>query len=65
MQEVMASKSLHDCHVACVLTNSTYTPAAVELAKKTLVILWDRSKLKMFIDNAHFAKCNPLKPDLQ
>lgn len=52
VQEVMASKSLHDCHVACVLTNSTYTPAAVELAKKNLVILWDRSKLKMLIDKA-------------
>ena len=26
VQEVIASKSLHDCHVACVLTNSTFTP---------------------------------------
>lgn len=50
VQEVIASKSLHDCHVACVLTNSTYTPAACELAKKNLVILWDREKLKEFIE---------------
>ena len=42
IQEVIAGKSLHDCHVACVLTNSTFTPAAAELAKKNLVILWDR-----------------------
>ena len=52
VQEVIASKSLHDCHVACVLTNSTYTPAAIELAKKNLVILWDRRKLQLFVDNA-------------
>lgn len=53
VQEVIASKSLHDCHVACVLTNSSFTPAAVELAKKNLVILWDRKKLQKFIDNAN------------
>ena len=52
VQEVIASKSLHDCHVACVLTNSSFTPAAVELAKKNLVILWDRKKLQKFINNA-------------
>ena len=53
VQEVIASKSLHDCHVACVLTNSSFTPAAVELARKNLVILWDRNKLKNFIDKAN------------
>ena len=52
VQEVIASKSLHDCHVACVLTNSTYTPAACELAKKNLVILWDREKLKELIERS-------------
>lgn len=50
IQEVIASKSLHDCHVACVLTNSTFTPSAEELARKNLVILWDGNKLKEFID---------------
>ena len=49
VQEVIASKSLHDCHVACVLTNSTFTPAAEELARKNLVILWDGNKLKDFL----------------
>ena len=50
VQEVMASKSLHDCHVACILTNNTFTPAAEELARKNLVILWGGHKLKEFID---------------
>lgn len=53
VQEVIASKSLHDCHVACVLTNSTFTPAAMELAKKNLVLLWDRTKLQKFIEKAN------------
>lgn len=52
VQEVIASKSLHDCHIACVLTNNFFTPAAIELAKKNLVILWDRRELQKFIDNA-------------
>ena len=52
VQEVIASKSLHDCHVACVLTNSSFTPAAEELAKKNLVILWNRNKLKALIEKA-------------
>ena len=50
VQEVIASKSLHDCHVACILTNNTFTPAAEELARKNLVILWGGNKLKEFID---------------
>ena len=50
VQEVIASKSLHECHVACVLTNSTFTTAAKELANKNLVILWDGNKLKEFIN---------------
>ena len=53
VQEVIASRSLHDCHVACVLTNSSFTPAAEELAKKNLVILWSRDKLKEFIERSN------------
>ena len=52
VQEVMASKSLHDCHVACILTNNSFTPAALELARKNLVILWGGDKLKEFIERA-------------
>ena len=53
VQEVIASKSLHDCHVACVLTNSTFTPSAEELARKNLVILWDGKKLKELLNKAY------------
>lgn len=51
VQEVIASKSLHDCHVACVLTNSSFTSSAEELARKNMVILWGRNKLKDMIEN--------------
>lgn len=52
VQEVLASKSLHDCHVACILTNNAFTPAAEALAKKNLVILWGGDKLQEFINRA-------------
>lgn len=51
IQEIIAVKSLHDCHVACVITNNFFTPAAIELANKNLVLLWDRKKLQELIDS--------------
>lgn len=45
VQEVLAGKLYYDCHVAVVATNSTFTRNAVELAKKTKVLLWDEDKL--------------------
>jgi restriction system protein len=53
VQEVLASKSLHDCHVACILTNNTFTMAAEELARKNNVVLWGSDKLKEFIEKAN------------
>ena len=49
VQEVAAGKIFYGCHVAVVMTNSTFTPGAVELAKATNVLLWDRTKLKELI----------------
>ena len=51
IQEVIGSKAMHDCHVAVVLTNSSFTSSAKELAKKNNVLLWDRNKLKEMINN--------------
>lgn len=51
IQEVIASKTIYNCHVACVLTNNIFTPAAMELANKNLVLLWDRTKLKELMNN--------------
>lgn len=45
IQEVVASKSMYDCHVGVVLTNNSFTSSAVTLANKTGVLLWGREKL--------------------
>ena len=46
----MGSKSIYSCHVAAVLTNSTFTNQARKLASKNNVILWDREKLKELVN---------------
>ncbi len=46
VQEVYAGKQMYDCQVGIVMTNSTFTPGAIELAAKTGTLLWDRSKLE-------------------
>lgn len=42
VQEVAAARTYYGCTKAIVATNSTFTPAAKELAKKTGVELWER-----------------------
>lgn len=51
VQEIIGGKMYYGCHVAVVMTNSTFTKGATELAKKSNVLLWDREKLiQMIID---------------
>lgn len=45
VQEAYAGKTYYGCHVAVVLTNRYFTPAAKGLAAQTGVVLWDRDKL--------------------
>lgn len=52
VQEAYAGQSYYGCDYAMVITNSYFTPAAINLAKTTGVILWDRSKVKKLI-NGH------------
>lgn len=52
VQEVSAGKIYYNCHVGVVLTNSTFTPAAISLAKATGVLLWDRSILAKLMENS-------------
>lgn len=46
VQEVNAGKTFYNCHVGVVMTNSTFTPGAKELAQATGVLLWDRKVLQ-------------------
>lgn len=45
VQEAFAGKEFYDRMVAAVMTNSTFTPAAIETARETHVLLWDGAKL--------------------
>lgn len=45
VQEVIASKSIYDCHVGVVLTNSSFSNEAKKLAQANNILLWDRNKL--------------------
>lgn len=46
VQEVNTGKLMYDCHVGVVMTNSSFTSGAIELADKAGVLLWDRRKLE-------------------
>ena len=42
VQEAVAGKAVYNCNVAMVVTNSTYTKAAIKLARENNVILKSR-----------------------
>lgn len=46
VQEVLGGKAMYNCHVGVVITNSTYTAGAVDLAQKHGILLWDRETLR-------------------
>jgi restriction endonuclease Mrr len=50
IQEVVASKMYYKCNAAMVISNSFFTPSAVELAHSNNVELIDRDKLVEYID---------------
>ena len=52
VQEIYAGKTYYQCHVGIVLTNRQFTPAAIDLAKKNGIVLWDRNKLLELIEKA-------------
>lgn len=45
VQEICAGKNYYNCHIAVVITNTTFTKNAIELAKRNNVLLWDYSKI--------------------
>ena len=51
VQQVIGSKTMYDCHVAVVLTNSSFTDSARTLASKNNVILWDNVYLSKLQGN--------------
>ena len=49
IQEVHAGKDIYRCHVGVVMTNSTFTPSAIEAAEHTNTLLWDRQTLERML----------------
>lgn len=50
VQEAFSGKQHYNCHVGVVVTNSYFSPHAIEQAKSTGVLLWDRDKLISMIN---------------
>lgn len=50
IQEIYAGKSLYNCDVGVVMTNSHFTSGAVELASATGTLLWDIDEIKHMIN---------------
>lgn len=46
VQEAYAGKQYYDCDRAMVMTNSTFTKGAKELAERTEILLWEGIPLK-------------------
>lgn len=57
VQEVCAGKMFYQCQEAVVMTNSTFTFGAKELAKATGVLLWDRMILTNLIKKISIDSC--------
>lgn len=49
IQEVSAGKLFYKCHVGVVMTNSTFTKGAKELAEATGTLLWDGSIIQRML----------------
>lgn len=45
VQEALSGAQYYHCMVAAVMTNNYFTPAAIETAEKTNVLLWDRDAI--------------------
>jgi len=60
IQEVTTGKAIYGCDVGVVLTNSTFNQNAVEAAKATGTLLWDRRTLQKMLSQSTFSK--PIPP---
>lgn len=49
LYQVMGGKEYYECDACMVITSSTYTPQARELAKKASILLIDRHQLKQWV----------------
>lgn len=50
VMEVCSGRIYYSCDVGVVMTNSTFTPQAIEHAKRTGVLLWDREIIRKMLN---------------
>lgn len=60
VQEVYAGKNMYDCQIGVVMTNQTFTEGAIQLASKTGVLLWDRSRIIQLIRDMIVDQSEPM-----
>ena len=53
VQEALSGRIYYDCDIAVVLTNSFFTDQAIETARRTNVLLWNRNKLFEMVKAAY------------
>lgn len=61
VQEAISSKDYYKCTRSAVITNSTFTRQAKELADESGVILWDREAVYAFMEGAENKSKAPLE----
>ncbi len=61
VQEAVSSKDYYKCTRSAVITNSTFTRQATELAEESGVILWDREDVFAFMKKAEARDKTPLE----
>lgn len=49
VMEVCSGRIYYGCDIGVVMTNSTFTPQAIEHAKRTGILLWDREIIKKML----------------
>jgi restriction system protein len=52
VQEIFTGKTLYDCDVGIILTNSNFTKSAIKDAEQLDILLWGRSELSKLIEMA-------------
>lgn len=53
VQEALSGAQFYHCMVAVVMTNNYFTPAAIETAKRTNVLLWNRDKVLEMVSSGN------------
>lgn len=56
VQEAFAGAKFYNCDVAVVMTNTTFTQSAKDLAQKTNVLLWSRNKIPLGMNSFWLTK---------